>query len=1034
MSDEAGWACGRCAAENPPQTRFCGHCGAPASPSEAAPEQAASAVLRQFVAGPLAERLEQGAIDDERRLVTSLFADLSGFTPLADRLDPEQLQEVIDPLITMLSDVVARYEGYVDKYAGDALLAIFGAPVSHEDDAARALQVAIDMHEALRTASSATALDTPLTLHIGVNTGHVVARVMGHRVRMDYSVVGDAVILAQRLESAASAGETYVGEITYRLTEDDFEFEPLAPLTLKGKREPVPAWRLIGPKVSRTRSSGTLIGRDGELDRLEGVVRAAARGVGGLCTLTGEPGIGKTALTEEVRHRARRLDGRWLEGRCVSYGAALPYWPYVELLRDLLGLPPAQLPDRVSTRLAEAVPGAATEALVPYFERLLGLDPVELSDVEPEGFQRGLRRAFTSLLQALARDRPLVVAIDDVHWMDPSSQALTADLARLCDDDRLVLYLAGRPEAAGVLASIGDRVLPDRRHLVELGPLGPSDVSALIGAVARRPVPAPVQAAVAARTAGNPLFVEEVLHWIEETGPVGTLVLDDIEGLPPTVEGLLSARIDRLSWAAALTLQTASIIGRTVPLGLLRTIAGTSGVDASVEHLVRAGFLDRTAGEDVVVFHHPLVQETAYGRLLRRQRVRLHLQVAEAAETLYGAGEDSLALLARHLYLGASPKALDYLVRAAATAKRLFANDEAIVHLRRAAEVGERDARHDVLPGVIVDLADLVELRGDLQEAFALYTQARDAGGDLRSWQGIASTLRKRGKYQEALETLEAAESTLQPGDPGHGDLWLEEARTLLMARRFGDATALLHRALEVVEPGTVQAGYLTMLLCGAELAQGRSGAVALGQEAQEILERHQDQRGMVSSLRNLGWAFATVGELDRAATILRRGVALGERVGNAEELAACLLNLGIVESRRGAIDEAIDCDLRAIEELERMGHESGLMNGYGNLASAMARAERFDEALVYSERTLAAARRLGDPLAIAHSYLTQATVHLARGDPGAAGVRAEEAASLFEELGVDPPGREALVLAAQAWDAAGQAERAAAARQRLDR
>jgi adenylate cyclase len=266
--------CGRCAGENPAGTRFCGHCGTPAAAEPVPDTDTAAAVLRTFVAGPLAARLEEGALADERRLVTALFVDLSGFSRLADRLDPEQLQEVVDPLIAMLSDVVARHGGYVDKYAGDALLALFGAPVSHEDDAARALHAALEMHDELRRAAPS---DTLLSLHIGVNSGHVVARVLGHQVRMDYAVVGDAVVLAQRLESAAGSGETYVGDSTYRLTADAFDFEAVPPITVKGKVEPVPVWRLRGRRAER-RPGGALIGRDAELDRVESLLRRAAGG------------------------------------------------------------------------------------------------------------------------------------------------------------------------------------------------------------------------------------------------------------------------------------------------------------------------------------------------------------------------------------------------------------------------------------------------------------------------------------------------------------------------------------------------------------------------------------------------------------------------------------------------------------------------------------------------------------------------------------------------------------------------------------
>src|SRR5213080_1346649 len=266
MSD---WTCASCAGENPEGTKFCGHCGASADTAAASTGDADVAdALRSFVSGPVAERLVEagGHFPEERRLVTALFADVSGFTSLADRLDPEQLLEVIDPVVSALSSVVGRHGGYVEKFAGDALMALFGAPVSHEDDAARAVRVALEMHEELGRIVDELPHEAELTLHVGVNSGHGIARILGSEARTDYAVLGDAVILAQRLESAAPPGETYVSETTVRLAGPGFEFEPVGELTLKGKSEPVPAWRLLGERDELTRrTTSALIGREAEL-------------------------------------------------------------------------------------------------------------------------------------------------------------------------------------------------------------------------------------------------------------------------------------------------------------------------------------------------------------------------------------------------------------------------------------------------------------------------------------------------------------------------------------------------------------------------------------------------------------------------------------------------------------------------------------------------------------------------------------------------------------------------------------------------
>src|SRR5438876_567202 len=299
------WSCQACGGENPEGMKFCGHCGAAAAAQTPDRREASSAdvaeALRSFVSGPVADRLIEsgGMISEERRLVTALFADVSGFTSLAERLDPEELSEVIDPVVAALSSIVAHYEGYVEKFAGDALLALFGAPIAHEDDSSRALLVALEMHRELERVAKDLPYEPDLSLHVGVNSGHGIARILGSEARMDYGVLGDSVILAQRLESAAPAGETYVSATTVRLTEKRFDFEPVGELTLKGKNEPVPAWRLVGqrarPRVRRDSDGASrLVGRERELSLGRAFLDGLAGRPIGVVGVTGEPGVGKS--------------------------------------------------------------------------------------------------------------------------------------------------------------------------------------------------------------------------------------------------------------------------------------------------------------------------------------------------------------------------------------------------------------------------------------------------------------------------------------------------------------------------------------------------------------------------------------------------------------------------------------------------------------------------------------------------------------------------------------------------------------------
>jgi adenylate cyclase len=996
-----GWTCAACGGDNPPGTRFCGHCGAAADAAPTAtPEPDAAQALRSFVAGPVADRLVEagGTLPEERRLITALFADVSGFTSLADRLDPERLLEVIDPVIAALSSVVGRHEGYVEKFAGDALMALFGAPVAHEDDAARALRTALEMHAELARIAPTLPHEPELTLHVGVNSGHGIARILGSEARMDYAVLGDSVILAQRLESAAPPGETYVSETAMRLTEDVFRFEPVGELRLKGKAEPVRAWRLVGERSrGRARSAASLVGRGREL---QSVARALD---GAVVTVTGEAGVGKSHLVEAARDQAVDAGVTWLAARCLSYGAGLAYWPYGELLRG--------------------DPDASSD---PYFARLLGHEAVAgVADLEPEAFRRELHTAFGHWFRA-HRDRgPTVFVLEDVHWADPSSLALTRELLHTA---RVGMILTARPQAEDRLAELtadASDVLP-----LVLGALDEDAVAAIAANALGSAPPPELIRFVVHRTDGNPFFVKELVRGLRDSG---ALVGADggwemrpgwDEGeVPPTIEGVLAARIDLLPRAAAATLGTASVIGRHVPLPLLQAIAGELGLAESVDQLVAAGLLDRVGSEGVEVlsFHHALVQDVAYGRLLRRHRRDLHRSVGETAEVLYGARDDVIGLLARHFYLGeAGEKAVGYLVRAGARAKQLFANEEAILHFSHASELSPD-------PEILLQLAELYELVGRYEEALATFEGVRAATGDVRAWRGLASTHRKKGEYLQAFNTVNDALHADELRGQDVLPLWLEGGWSLSVAGYVEEAADMFVAALESAD-GRDEAvvGDLLLQLARTETVRGDfDAAVAHTLEAEPIFAEADDPRGLASTMRIRGEAQARAGRLADASATLRRGLELARRTGSVEEIGGCLINLGILEFEQGAVDEAIACDRQAIEEFERVGHGSGRTTGYANLAHKLAHSGSVDEAEGWAMRALELAERIGHAVSRADATDTLAAIYLKQGRFAEAGERAEEASALYLEIGMGEQGRDALAAAADAWAQAGEDVRA---------
>ncbi|MBW3657444.1 MAG: tetratricopeptide repeat protein [Actinobacteria bacterium] len=932
------WCCGTCAAHNPGGTRFCGQCGSPGGPRAAT--------------GP------------ERRLVTALFADVSGFTALADRLDSDALHEIVAPLIRGLAVIAESYEGTVAKYAGDAILVFFGAPTAREDDAQRALEVALAMHARLPELTRGLSdLAGGLSLHIGVNTGRVIADAFGGDVAADYSILGDAVNVAQRLESVAPPGDTYVGFDTVELTRDRFRYESVPAMRLRNKPEPVPVWRLVGRRRAAVQRGHALVGRGDEL-----VTARAALAGGRPVALVGEPGVGKTALLESLVGGA---PFRRLATACLSYGNGIPYWPFVDLLRRERG------ETSLSPALAAFADGRGTAGL----------------DLTPEAFQRVAHADYVAWVRGLADD--VLLTLEDLQWADAGSHLLVQDL-----------LAAGIP---AILTMRPGQPPPPGCEVVRLGPLGERAAVALLSDLLGGPPPPALVDVATERADGNPLFIRELVRSLQQRGALrrsdGSWRLApgwDASALPVTIERVLAGRVDALSRPAAATLSSAAVIGRRVPLSLLRAVCHER-VDESVEELLDAEFLEPD-GEDRVRFTHALVQDVAYGRLPRQRRRELHERVADAGEAIYGDGDDVIELAARHRYLGAGgPRAISALQRAATRARRLHALDQVALHLGRATELlrAER-ARTDELLDMCLELACVQELRGEYAPAAAGYGEVRDRRGDVAAWRGLASTARRRGDYDEALATAEAALAELDPGGDDAAPLLLERGWTLSLLGRWREAREALTSGLEAAggSEGPVTGHLLVQLARVRSLTGDHEGAIADASRAGELFERLGDSAGGATAARVLGGAYADAGQLDAAAETTQTAILLAERSGTVEEVAGALLNAAVVALRRGELNEAIDLNQRAIREFERLAHGSGRAVGYGNLADTLLAAGRHVEAIEWSRRALSVAALIGHVETMADAGWTLARALRATGDVEAARAAATSAAAYFDAIG----------------------------------
>lgn len=975
------WQCPTCSATNPDGAAFCGQCGAAGTTS----------------------------LRSERRLVTALFADISGFSELTGRVDTEELLEVIDPVVSALSNVVGRFGGTVEKYAGDAILALFGAPVAHDDDAARALRTAEAMHRGLADLVPELApAGANLRLHIGVNSGHGIGRVMGSDVRVDYGVLGDVVVLAQRLEAAAPPGETYVGETTFALTRKQFDLEPLGELTVKGKAEPVRAWRLAGPRVGGSAAAvsaeWSLAGRERELALLGEFVDRRA-GVG---FVVGEAGAGKTVLCQAVRARAENTGLQWLAARCISYGGELAYWPFADLFRRMFGLEDATQHGALAILEEELAELSLPEAL-PFVAALCGVEG-EATDLDAQSFQIRLHESVVAVLQELATRQRTILHLDDLHWADGPTVALLRKVHEVCRDTPLLVLISTRPDALALVAEL-EAAAPEATVHIELQPLAEEAVRELATRILSAPPSSALVEELLERTRGNPFFVEEVTRslverdeLVEQDGEWHTRPGWEADEVPLTVEGLLAARIDSLGEPERDALEMLSIIGRRADGELARAV--NEQIDAVVPTLVGAGLLDPPDETGYVLsFHHPLIQQVVYSRLLRRRRARLHALVGETAEQLYGVDDASVDLFARHFYLGEEPeKAYPYLLRAAERAERLFANEQALTQLRRALELTEVVATVGDRLDLLYRCAKLEETVGRYEEALSHYREVA-AAGHFRSAIHEAEVLRLLGRGDEAFTCLEQARR--QHPDPPPADL---------AALALGEGLLLRHRgevseAVKAFERGIAAGSGQDSAIEGELLVELGYALKFIGEpkdglphvtRARLVFERLGDLPRLAMTLRVLGGIQCDLADaegdregMQRALETLEQAQSLARRVGNAEEQAASLINMAVTLGDLREFEAALDADHAALAAFGAAGLKGGIACAYCNIADHLTQLARWEEGLEAGRQGLVVAEEIDMPYWKTGALQSISMAEFGLGNPQSAAAAAEQALEL---------------------------------------
>jgi class 3 adenylate cyclase/tetratricopeptide (TPR) repeat protein len=934
--------------------------------------------LEQYIPAELMSKLDaaraRGKMDGERRIVTMLFCDVVGSTAASEQLDPEEWTEIMNEIYGTMIRPVYKYEGFVNKLMGDSILAFFGAPIAHEDDPARAVMAGLEITEGLAPYREKILEQwgVAVDVRVGINTGLVVVGAVGSDLRMEYTAMGDAINLAARMEQTAAPGTVQITHDTYRQVAPLFDVQDLGGIEIKGKEDPVLAYRVLAKKSTAGRKRGIdgleaeMVGRAEELSRLQDVLANLERGIGRIVCLLGAAGLGKSRLVRELRgNQSQESTLGWIETASLSYELSHPYALFQQLVRQLYDIPSGEEADQFwqkIQRLAAETPGGDESRYTRVFAALFALpEPSGQPALEGELFKRELYAVMAQIWSARFAERPTVLFIDDLHWADSASVELLLHLLPAIETSPLVLLCAFRPDRGAPSYQVkqaADADYPHRYTEINLRLLTEDESDELVNRLlAIADLPDSLRRRIWERSGGNPFYVEEVVRTLIESGAVVAeertedgqqrrywrAVSEQAEiDIPENLQGLLNSRIDRLEEETRHVLQLASVIGRSFYHSVLAEIGrqedlSLNTVDQQVGRLVRLEMIQEAARVPDVEyrFRNPMTQEVAYQTILLKRRREYHRRVGAALEALFPDRLGELATrLAFHYSQGRqADKALAHYTLVGDQAFRLFALEEALQSYDRALEwVYAGDASSKQLIHLYQRRGRVLELMLRHDEALETY-KALEALGETRdddelrlaglAAQGISYTVGKFDLENSRLYTDKALAMARELGDR------FVEARalwSLLLSHSYFDVP----QALEYGEQG---------LAIARELVAG----------PQSSLE-HLDLLALI--LMDLVVPLVGAGEVGTAAQYASEAREIFEELGNLPMASTAAQRQGVAYKAEGRFEKALEVydwsteiDLSIGNDGGLVGSSLGLFDIYqvlGDLSAVNARMELF--------------------------------------------------------------------------------------------